>query len=188
MDANYDGTIDDSDENVETSQGGLMALNDDDDNRNGTADRYESPVQNEKNLCPVAITLAPASIALSATAGGNRIQVWSTPAKSGTLLRCRTHGRLEASPSSSMSRASRSAPICAISASNSALQKTAPPSLTRSSWASSKSNLNAVQTRPMALMTAHSRIQLPLHRTTLLRNTHGSAYRTGMDKPRLTQR
>jgi|GEM_PF-5796339 len=91
LDANYDGLIDDNDEDLETTQGGLIAQNIDDDNQNGVPDRSESPVQNENDLCKVAILLTPATIAgssltLSATAGGNKVQVWSSDTKSGTLF------------------------------------------------------------------------------------------------------
>lgn len=84
IDANADGIIDGSDEQIELSSGGLVRLNEDDDNGNGTLDKSESgTVIGEDDLALIALAHSPSqftagTLRLESTAGGSRIKVWTS--------------------------------------------------------------------------------------------------------------
>jgi len=84
----------------ECKPGGFITLNDDDDNKNGIADKDETgPVTNEDELVKIDLThplrcedpqnlpinfLYP--ITLKAIAGGEKVKVWGNPTKEGTPI------------------------------------------------------------------------------------------------------
>ncbi|MGI6303917.1 MAG: hypothetical protein ACOX52_23140 [Verrucomicrobiota bacterium] len=87
IDANYDGIIDDDDDAVEVSSGGLVALNMDDDNTNGIPDKLDTgTVQNEDDLKAIVLKFEPpesrsGKLTLDAVSGGSKIKIWESPTK-----------------------------------------------------------------------------------------------------------
>ena len=70
----------------EESKGGIVGLNDDDDNTNSTPDKDESgTVAGENDLKKINLKVAPTNIMgtvkLEATAGGSKIKVWESATK-----------------------------------------------------------------------------------------------------------
>jgi len=81
-----------TEEGDERDPGGYVALNDDDDNDNSTADKDENPVTGEDDLVEIWLKRSggdpgTGTIRLSLTETGNgRIKVWDNPTKTGTPL------------------------------------------------------------------------------------------------------
>lgn len=87
VDSDYDGDIDVVDDPREVSAGGLLFLNDDDDNGNGMPDMKETwPVYGENDLEEINLWLLPpelntGTLILEAVLGGEKIKVWETASK-----------------------------------------------------------------------------------------------------------
>ncbi len=87
IDANFDASITDADDSIEESAGGVVGLNNDDDNGNSTADKDDTgTVGGENDLEPIGLLLEPASLSsgtlkLEAVSGGSKIKVWETTTK-----------------------------------------------------------------------------------------------------------
>ena len=87
IDTNFDALISDADESTEESDGGVVGLNLDDDNGNGTADKDDTgSVIGENDLEPITLTRDPPTLSsgmltLEAISGGNKIKVWEAVTK-----------------------------------------------------------------------------------------------------------
>jgi hypothetical protein len=87
IDANGDGAIDATDDDLEVNPGGLAMLNIDDDNTNGVPDLAEAgPIAPENDLVPIALRIDGAANAtgqaiLEALKGGEKARVWTDAAK-----------------------------------------------------------------------------------------------------------
>ena len=85
VDANYDGNINDSDEDAKLDPGGLVSVNDDDDNLNDQADKLDpGPVTMENNLERINLIFKPASlldvsgsVQLTVRSTGGSIAAWT---------------------------------------------------------------------------------------------------------------
>ncbi len=100
VDSDYDRDIDDLDDPIEVSDGGLVVLNKDDDNGNGIPDMLDQgPVMGEDDLIPIKLKMEPTSypypypqfedtLALSVWSGSGEeeIRVWESQNKGAELV------------------------------------------------------------------------------------------------------
>jgi len=83
VDLNIDGVADEA----ETTIGGFIALNNDDDDNNGTADKdANGPITGEDNLVKITLqkvepTALTGTVTLKANSGGGNIKVWTSSTK-----------------------------------------------------------------------------------------------------------
>jgi len=82
VDSDYDGDIDGDDDPIELSAGGVIVVNQDDDNGNGIPDWEESSsIAREDDLRPIHIKLNPPDLSMGllkieAVSGGSKIKLW----------------------------------------------------------------------------------------------------------------
>lgn len=90
VDCDYDGDIDDADEIIELSAGGVVWVNSDDDNANGTPDKEELFVGGENDLGRINLSLKPpmsaGTLKLEAVSGGGKIKVWENATKGAEVV------------------------------------------------------------------------------------------------------
>jgi hypothetical protein len=85
-------------EDKEESHGGFVLLNDDDDNKNGTADKAENgTVNSENDLLKVTIqkvqsaTRFSGTVTLTASTGGDKIKIWKSATKGMQIMLPKTY-------------------------------------------------------------------------------------------------
>jgi len=93
IDSNYDGMINEADDPIKLTAGGLVRVNDDDDNDNGIPDKDETgTVAGENDLVPIKLWIDPSSansagtLTLSAVSGGAKIRVWESATKGAQVV------------------------------------------------------------------------------------------------------